>query len=39
MRLKTSPGFKAAHNLSDADWLDMADVNRDGKVDLADLKY
>jgi hypothetical protein len=36
--MKNSAGFKTAHNLSDADWLDMADVNRDGKVDLADLK-
>jgi len=31
--------FKAAHNLSDADWLDLADVNRDGVVNAADLKY
>jgi hypothetical protein len=31
--------FKAAHNLSDADWLDLADVNRDGVVNTADLKY
>lgn len=36
---KNIAAFKAAHNLSDADWLDLADVNRDGQVNTADLAY
>ncbi|HTQ38087.1 MAG TPA: dockerin type I domain-containing protein [Pirellulales bacterium] len=36
---KNIPAFEAAHHLSNADWLDLADVNRDGVVNEADLKY
>jgi hypothetical protein len=36
---KNIAAFKAAHNLSSDDWEDIADVNRDGTVNTADLKY
>ncbi len=37
--LKNISAFKTAHSLSDADWLDIADVNRDGQVNSADLSF
>jgi hypothetical protein len=35
--LKNISGFESANSLSGDDWLDIADVNRDGAVTMADL--
>jgi hypothetical protein len=37
--LKNISAFKTAHSLSDADWLDLADVNRDGQVNGSDEAF
>ncbi len=37
--LKNISAFKIAHSLSDADWLDIADVNRDGQVNNGDFSF
>jgi hypothetical protein len=37
LALMNSTAFKTAHDLTDADWLDLGDVNRDGEVNMADV--
>lgn len=39
LAMKNISAFKTAHQLSDADWLDIADVNRDGQVNASDFSF